>query len=149
MHSIIDLVDQMCKGFAPPIFQNDGSDDPFMATIRHRVDFFPVWEGKLNTSAGAKKQRLSGLKALKELLTAASKKTNITLGELDMLNVLKCRLSAEDQAEVSRLTDAAIASGSMGNDENTAVATASRASSSNKADKTAKHTAKRVAGFFS
>lgn len=136
----------MCKGFAPPVFQHDGSDDPFMASIRERVDFFPVWEGKVGTSAGAKKQRLSGLKALKELLTAASKKTTITLAELDILNVLKCRLSADDQAEVSRLTDAAIAGGNIGGDDGAA---ASHASSSNKAEKTAKHTAKRVAGFFS
>lgn len=143
--SAIDLLSQMSRGMPPPTFADD---DDFMAQFRLQLDNFPIFE--VQAQGNKKKDRVTGLKALKAQLVSLMKKSGgATLQDLEMLVVMKARLSDGDQAQVSSLVDAAIEKNG-GSTELAPVACGSGSSgSAAKADKSGKQTAKTVTSFFS
>lgn len=145
--STIDVVSQMCRGMAPPTFDDD---DSFMAELRKKFDNFPIYELVTGTGANKRKERLVGLKALKAQVVALQKRQNVTLADLEMLTVLRGRLSEEDQNEVSKLIENAVASAGGGaakaSSSSSQAAASAPPASGDKGDKNT--TKKRVAGFF-
>lgn len=115
-----------------------------MAHFRKKLDNFPICE--VPSHGNKKKERVTGLKALKAQLTLLQKKGGATLHELEMLVVMKARLSEDDQAVVSQLVDAAIEQG--GGAIGSAPLASSSSGSGSKSEKAGRQTAKIVASFF-
>lgn len=122
------------------------ADDDFMAAMRKKLDNFPIFE--VPAAGSRKKERVSGLRALKAQLTLLQKESGgATLNDLEMLVVMKAGLSDGDQAEVSKLVDAAIEA-SGGASTTHAAAPHCSSGSSSKNEKAGRQTAKTVASFF-